>query len=209
MELSLLEKIAVSAIPVLFAITLHEVAHGWVASLLGDPTAKMLGRLTINPLKHIDLVGTIIVPAILLSMGGFVFGWAKPVPINWRNLKHKYRDMALVSIAGPLSNFLMACFWALFFHASASLEPSSYTLALLTMSQIGVLVNCILMVLNLIPIPPLDGSRVLITLLPNRIAYYYSRLEPYGFIILILLFYVGILSTIMDPLVYYFMNLLI
>jgi len=209
LELSLFEKIAVSAIPVLFAITLHEVAHGWVANLLGDSTAKMLGRLTLNPLKHIDLVGTIIVPAILLYMGGFVFGWAKPVPINWRNLKHPYRDMALVSAAGPLSNFLMACFWALFYHVAAALEHSSYTLALLTMSQIGVLVNCILMVLNLIPIPPLDGSRVLSALLPKSMAYYYNRLEPFGFVILMLLFYVGILSTLMDPFVYYFMNLLL
>lgn len=210
LELTLIQKIAVGIIPVLFAITVHEVAHGWVAYRLGDPTAKMLGRLTLNPIKHIDLVGTIIVPLILLSMGGFIFGWAKPVPINWRNLRNKRRDIMLVSIAGPFTNGLMALFWAAIYQliARSHQAPTDEIMALFLMSQIGVLVNIVLMVLNLIPIPPLDGSRVLSSLLPGRWAYHFDRIEPYGFFILIILFYLGILGAIMDPLVFRLANFL-
>lgn len=193
-ELNLIQKICVSIIPILFAITLHEVAHGWVAFRLGDPTAKMLGRLTINPFKHIDLLGTVIVPLLMLWLGGVLFGWAKPVPINYRNLKHARRDIALVAAAGPISNFLMACFWALIFHFT----PHS-NIPLSLMSQIGVEINVILCLLNLIPIPPLDGSRVVSSLLPVRFAYYYNRLEPYGFFIILAFYFFGILGAIMMP----------
>lgn len=193
-ELSLIQKISVAIIPVLFAITVHEVAHGWVAYQLGDPTAKMLGRLTLNPFKHIDIIGTILVPLLMLHFGGFIFGWAKPVPINSRKFKHFRRDTALVAIAGPLSNFIMACFWGLMLHFT----PHS-NLGLSLMCQIGVMINLILCVLNLIPIPPLDGSRVVGSLLPGRLAYYYSRIEPYGFFILLALYFAGILEKIMGP----------
>lgn len=210
-ELSLLQKIVISIIPVLFAITVHEVAHGWVANKLGDPTAKMLGRLTLNPLKHIDPIGTILVPGVLLLLGGFVFGWAKPVPITWQNLRHPRRDVALVSAAGPLANLVMALIWALLFKFALTLNPvpTNFAFALLTMSQIGVIINIVLMVLNLIPIPPLDGSRVMSSFLPRRIAYQYDRIEPYGFFVLLLLLATGALSIIMGPFVTFFINLLI
>lgn len=203
-ELSLIEKIAVAIIPVLFAITVHEVAHGWVAYRLGDPTAKMLGRLTLNPIKHIDPVGTIAVPLLLLWVGGFIFGWAKPVPITWQNFKHKRRDVILVSVAGPISNFIMACFWALLLR----FIPST-ALPFVLMCQIGVIVNIVLGVLNLIPIPPLDGSRVVSSLLPRRTAYYYDKIEPYGFFVLLGLYFIGALSYIMEPPIKFFFRLLL
>ncbi|MFA6037007.1 MAG: site-2 protease family protein [Legionellales bacterium] len=210
-ELSLLQKIVISIIPVLFAITVHEVAHGWVANKLGDPTARLLGRLTLNPIKHIDPIGTILVPGILLLVGGFIFGWAKPVPITWQNLKNKRRDVALVAAAGPFVNLLMAIFWAILAKIAYGLNPQpiNYAFALLTMSQVGVVVNIILMVLNLIPIPPLDGSRVVSSFLPGKLSYQYDRIEPYGFIILIALLATGLLSTIMNPIVSALVNLLL
>lgn len=209
-ELTLLQKIVISIIPVLFAITVHEVAHGWVANKLGDPTAKMLGRLTLNPMKHIDPIGTILVPGVLLFLGGFIFGWAKPVPITWQNLRNKHRDIALVSIAGPASNLLMACFWAVIFKIASGADPVSfnYAFALVTMSQVGIFINIILMVVNLIPIPPLDGSRVVSSLLPGKMAYQYDRIEPYGFWILLILLATGLLSIMMQPFVLFFIHLL-
>lgn len=210
-ELSLIQKIAISIIPVLFAITVHEVAHGWVAYKLGDPTAKMLGRLTLNPIKHIDPIGTILVPGILLFLGGFIFGWAKPVPITWQNLKNRRVDVALVSIAGPCANLIMAIFWSILAKIAMSFHPHpiDFAYAVLTMSQIGVMINIILMVLNLIPIPPLDGSRVVSSFLPGKIAYQYDRIEPYGFFILLGLLAFGILGLIMSPLVNFFIHLLL
>jgi Zn-dependent protease len=193
-ELTLIQKICVAIIPVLFAITLHEVAHGWVAFRLGDPTAKMLGRLTINPFKHIDPIGTVLVPLLTLYLGGVLFGWAKPVPINSRYFKHFRRDMALVAIAGPISNFLMATFWALLLRATDGAHDG-----LSLMCQIGIMINLVLGVLNLIPIPPLDGSRVVSSLLPRPWAYQYDRIEPYGFFIILGLYFFGILTAIMDP----------
>ncbi len=201
-KLSTAQLIAVWLIPVLFAITVHEVAHGWVASKLGDKTAKILGRLSLNPLKHIDLIGTILLPGLLIiTQSGFVFGWAKPVPVNHFNLSNPRRDMAIVAAAGPFSNFLMALIWA------AGLKLGVYLTQIqnpagvwLTYSgQAGMLINIWLMVLNLIPIPPLDGSRVVASLLSHKAAQLYNRVEPFGFIILLVLLFTNILTAAIGP----------
>lgn len=200
-ELSLAQTFAVWVIPVLFAITVHEVAHGWVASRLGDPTARMLGRLTLNPIKHIDPVGTVIVPGFLLAMGGFIFGWAKPVPVNFRNLRNPVRDMALVALAGPLTNILMAIAWTVVFKIGAVMLDSGQSAALwlALMGQAGIMINLVLAVLNLLPIPPLDGSRVLESLLPPSFGPTFRSLENVGFFILLGLLYFGILGKIIMP----------
>jgi len=200
-QFNLIQTILIYAIPLLFAITLHEVSHGYVAYKLGDPTAKMLGRLTLNPIKHIDLVGTIVVPAITVWLGGFIFGWAKPVPITWRNLKRARRDMALVALAGPMSNFLMALFWGAFTKAGMMLEAHQIIsgVALVAMGKIGIYVNCILGILNLLPLQPLDGGRIASSLLPGKLSYYFDRLEPYGIIILLALLVTNILGAIISP----------
>lgn len=202
MELTKIQLIAASIIPVLFAITLHEVAHGWVADMRGDHTARMMGRLTLNPIKHIDLLGTIILPILFFISTGFMFGWAKPVPVNVRNLKNPRLDMALVAIAGPLSNIIMALFWGCIAKISFSFNfPVS--VALVTMSKIGILINLVLALLNLIPIPPLDGSRVVSACLPPKMSYYYDQIERFGFVILIVLLVSGILNTLLSgPLTY-------
>lgn len=202
-ELNLMQRIAVWVIPVLFAITVHETAHGWMALRLGDPTAKMLGRLTLNPIRHIDPIGTILVPGVMLMLGGFLFGWAKPVPITWENLRHPKRDMAWVAAAGPLSNLVMALFWALFARLGLTIGNTSGELAMYMMytGVAGIFINTILMLLNLLPLPPLDGSRVVSALLPGPLAYRYGRLEPYGLPILILLLVTGLLGKILWPLV--------
>lgn len=203
MELTLIQKIAVWLAPVLFAITVHEVAHGWVAKQLGDPTAMMLGRLTLNPLKHIDPVGTIVVPSIALLLAGFVFGWAKPVPVTWRNLKRPKRDMALVALAGPAANFLMALGWTLVLRVSVLYHETIAWIAepLILMSIAGVFVNCVLLLVNLIPIPPLDGGRILTGILPGPLAYRVSRIEPFGIFILLALFMTGLVNIVV-PTVY-------
>lgn len=193
--LPIIQRIAIWAIPVLFAITVHEVAHGWVASKLGDQTARMMGRLTLNPIKHIDIIGTIVVPVVLLVLGGFILGWAKPVPVNWNNLKNPRRDMALVAAAGPVTNLIMALIWAVI----AKLGISLGILPLSLMGQAGILINLILMVLNLIPLPPLDGSRVVTAFLSGPAAYAYNRIEPYGFFILLALLVFGLLHYILVP----------
>jgi Zn-dependent protease len=203
-ELSLMQRIAVWALPLIFAITVHEVAHGWMARRLGDPTAMMLGRLTLNPLKHIDPVGTILVPLLLLMVSPFIFGWAKPVPVTWQNLKHPKRDMALVAAAGPLANLLMAVLWVAVLKLGVMMDgllPWAATF-LRYVGQAGVFINLILMVLNLIPIPPLDGGRVLSGVLPGPLSWQLNRLEPVGFIILILLLVTGILGQVMGPVVF-------
>ena len=200
-ELSLMQRIAVWALPAIFAITVHEVAHGWMARRLGDPTAMMLGRLTLNPIKHIDPVGTILVPLLLLMVSPFIFGWAKPVPVTWQNLKHPKRDMALVAAAGPLANLAMAVLWLVVLKLGVVIAgqfPWAATF-LRYVGQAGVFINLILMVLNLIPIPPLDGGRVLSGLLPGPLSWQLNRLEPVGFIILIVLLVTGILGQVMGP----------
>jgi Zn-dependent protease len=199
LTLSLVQKISIWVVPVVLAITVHEVMHGLVALRLGDRTAQMLGRLTLNPLKHIDPVGTILIPGLLLLLkAGFIFGYARPVPVDWRNLRHPKRDMAIVAIAGPLSNLCMGFGWALLIRASALLGEAGT--ALFYMGVAGIFINTILMALNLLPLPPLDGGRVMTGLLPGPLAYKFSRIEPYGFFILIGLLVTGILGLILWPL---------
>jgi Zn-dependent protease len=200
--LTILQNTLIYGIPILFAITVHEVAHGWVANKLGDPTARLLGRLTLNPIKHIDLVGTIIIPAALFFTTGFVFGWAKPVPIGWRNLRSPRRDVAIVAAAGPISNLCMALLWGLVIKLGVLLHTITdmgISLAMIEMGTIGIQINLILLVLNLIPIPPLDGSRVVASFLPAKLAYFYARIEPFGFVILLLLLYFHILTAVISP----------
>ncbi|MEA3404774.1 MAG: site-2 protease family protein [Pseudomonadota bacterium] len=198
-ELTLIQKVAVWTLPVLFAITVHEVAHGWAASKLGDQSAKMLGRLTLNPLKHIDPIGTVVVPIALLMLGGFIFGWAKAVPVNDRNFKHPARDMAWVAMAGPASNFIMAILWAIIGRIGIELQAGSPDIGqfLLYSGIAGVSINLILFVLNLLPIPPLDGSHVLSAFLPKRLAWQYNRIAPFGFFVLLALLVLGFLAPIL------------
>lgn len=200
--------IAVWAIPVLFAITLHEVAHGWVANKLGDGTAKMLGRLTANPLKHIDLIGTIVVPlAMVVLQTGFVFGWAKPVPVNTQNLKNPRKDMAIVAIAGPLANLAMAIFWVFIYKlATVAISDANIAKGIMAMGQAGILINLVLFVFNLLPIPPLDGGRVLSGFVPASVSDILDKIEPYGFFIVIGLLYFGVLNTILSPIIGFFMH---
>jgi Zn-dependent protease len=205
-EFNLVQTIASYAIPVIFAITLHEAAHGYVARMFGDSTAWMLGRVTLNPLKHIDLMGTIVVPIGLLLVSklaggsGFLFGWAKPVPVNFGNLRHPKRDMLWVAAAGPLMNLAMAIGWALLYKVVAA-PGSMQSDGLQFMAHAGVMINVVLLVLNLLPIPPLDGGRIAVSLLPHSLAISYARLEPYGFPIILLLLATNVLGTIMDPLI--------
>ena len=195
-----LETVALAVVPVVFAIALHEAAHGYVARMFGDQTAWMLGRVTLNPLKHIDPIGTVVVPGVLLLTGApFLFGWAKPVPVNFGNLRHPKRDMIWVAAAGPAANFAMAVLWALLFQASAPTGILA-SAGLERMAQIGISINLVLMVLNLLPIPPLDGGRIAVGLLPGRAAYALSRVEPFGFIIIIVLLVAGVLGDLMRPL---------
>ncbi len=199
--LDLAQKFAVWVLPVLFAITAHEVAHGWIARQLGDSTAFMLGRLTLNPIKHIDPFGTVLVPAVALFVGGFIIGWARPVPINTRNLRRPRRDMALVALAGPAANLLMGIGWALLARLGLALLDSVAWVALpmIYMGVAGIAINMMLMVLNLLPLPPLDGGRVLVSLLPPRIAMVVERVEPFGLIILIVLLATHVLGAILWP----------
>jgi Zn-dependent protease len=199
-ELSLLQRIIVWVLPVIFAITVHEVAHGWVAKKYGDNTADSQGRLTLNPIKHIDLVGTIIIPGLLLITGtGFIFGWAKPVPVDPRNFKNPRGDMAVVALAGPVSNLLMAIFWALIARIGMTIGSGAAMIAepLIYTGIAGISINLVLALVNLLPIPPLDGSRILSGLLPSYWAWQYNKLERFGFIILLLLLSTNVLGTIL------------
>jgi Zn-dependent protease len=195
-ELNTIQLLVVLAPPLLLAITLHEVAHGWMALRCGDTTAKAQGRLSLNPLRHVDPVGTVLVPALLAVFGGFIFGWAKPVPVSYNRLRQPKRDMALVALAGPASNLLMALGWALVALMGHGLRDALSWLGepLLLMGIAGIDVNVMLGVLNLVPIPPLDGSRVLVGILPDRFGLAMARMEPYGLIILVLLLASGVLN---------------
>lgn len=207
-ELTLVQKISVWLLPVIFAITVHEVAHGWMAKKYGDKTAWMLGRLTLNPLKHIDPVGTLILPGLLLLSGtGFIFGWAKPVPVDARNFKHPRQDMAIVALAGPVANVLMAIAWALAARVGVVLNIEAVSLPLIYMGVAGISINLVLALINLLPIPPLDGSRIITGLLSSRWAWQYNRLERYGFIILLLLLFTGALGAILGYPMYVVQNL--
>jgi Zn-dependent protease len=199
-ELTLVQRIVVWILPVVFAITVHEVAHGWVAKKYGDNTASSLGRLTLNPIKHIDLLGTIILPGLLLVTGtGFIFGWAKPVPVDPRNFKKPLQDMAIVALAGPVSNLLMALGWALIARLGVTIGAGTeaISLPLIYMGVAGISINLVLALINLLPIPPLDGSRILAGMLPGYWAWQYNRLERYGFIILLVLLYTNLLGAIL------------
>jgi Zn-dependent protease len=216
MENNIIQTLAVMILPLLFAITLHEAAHGYVAYLLGDKTAYMLGRVSLNPAKHIDPVGTIAVPALMFFLGGFIFGWAKPVPVTWQNLRRPKLDMALVAIAGPAANLLMAFLWVIIVKISyvlldGNIKPGIWgtTLQFLYLAgNYGITINLLLMILNLLPIPPLDGSRIVTCIIPPKWDYYYSRLEGYGLWILLALLFLGLLHKIILPPVYIINNLL-
>lgn len=206
-ELNLIQKISVYALPVLFAITLHEAAHAYVAKYWGDNTAYNLGRVSLNPLRHIDLVGTILLPLMCLAVGGFLFGWAKPVPVRFGNLRNVRAGMRWVAAAGPLANFAMAVLWVLLFKLAVVMN-NSYSEPLALMSQAGIGINVVLMVLNLMPLLPMDGGRIVESLLPPGLAYRYSRLEPYGMWILLALVFTRTLSPILSPFIEIVLNLL-
>jgi Zn-dependent protease len=195
-----LETIVLWVVPVVFAITLHEAAHGYVARHFGDHTAEALGRITLNPLRHIDPIGTVVVPAMLYVTAGpqFVFGWAKPVPVNFGNLRHPKRDMLWVAGAGPFANFAMAFAWMVALKL-AVFDGAVASEGLARMAQIGVSVNLVLMALNLLPIPPLDGGRIAVSLLPQRAAMAWARLEPFGFIIIVALMFTPLLGALIRP----------
>ena len=201
-------KIAISAIPILLAITVHEASHGYAAKYFGDLTAERLGRISLNPLKHIDPVGTILLPALTLFFGGVLFGWAKPVPVNFGNLRHPKKDMLWVAAAGPASNFVMAVLWSLLLGTiKYKLSQGVYSPLfpfLLQMSFVGVTINVVLMVLNLLPMPPLDGGRIAVSLLPNNLAIKLAQVEKYGFAILIALMFTGVLNKIIGPFIGFF-----
>jgi Zn-dependent protease len=198
-ELNLIQKIAIFALPVIFAITLHEAAHGYAALRFGDRTALMEGRISINPLRHIDLVGTILVPALAIFLGGILFGWAKPVPVNFGNLRRPKQDMLWVAAAGPAANLVMAIFWAGMVKLALLMPGSPYAQPLALMGMAGITINAVLAILNLLPVPPLDGGRIAVSLLPHKQAYMLSKLEPYGLFILLGLLLTGLLGIIIGP----------
>ncbi|RBL80944.1 site-2 protease family protein [Streptomyces cavourensis] len=199
----IIQTIAVYAIPVIFAITLHEAAHGYVARMFGDPTAYQAGRVSLNPARHIDPVGTLLVPVVILLMSklmgspGMLFGWAKPVPVDFGRLRRPKKDMLWVALAGPAANLLMAILWV--FSLRLFLESGMQETFWYEMAMAGVQVNLVLMALNLLPIPPLDGGRIVFSLLPNRLAWQYSKIEPYGLVIVVVLLVTDVLWILMRP----------
>jgi Zn-dependent protease len=202
----LVRTISIFALPVVFAITLHEAAHGYVAKYFGDMTAYAQGRISLNPLRHIDLVGTILVPMVILTLSHFagssiLFGLAKPVPVNFGNLRNPKRDMRWVAAAGPGANMAMALFWAATLKVGTLLPDTTYAQAMIWMGAAGIMVNVALAVLNLVPLLPLDGGRIVVSLLPRRTAYRFSMLEPYGMVILLLLLFTGVLGLVLWPII--------
>ena len=208
--MNFIQTLAISALPVIFAITLHEAAHGYAARHFGDPTAWQMGRISLNPLRHVDLVGTILVPALilLLSAGGLLFGWAKPVPVNFGNLRRPKQDMLWVAAAGPGANLVMALGWALLLKFAIGFPAFGYAEALKEMARVGIGINGVLMVLNLLPLPPLDGGRIVVSLLPPRAAWQFAQLERWGFPILLALLFLGLLDTMLQPLLRVFNTLI-
>lgn len=204
----LIQTLAIHAIPVIFAITLHEAAHGYVARYFGDPTAWQQGRITLNPVKHVDLVGTLLVPALILfaSKGGMLFGWAKPVPVDFGRLRQPKQDMLWVAAAGPAANLIMALGWALILKLAVVMPLNSYSLPLAEMARAGINVNAVLMLLNLLPLPPLDGGRIAVSLLPHNLAWRFARVERFGFIILLAMLFLGLLDVILTPLLRVFLS---
>jgi len=204
---SLIQTISIYALPVIFAITLHEAAHGYVARHFGDQTAWQQGRISLNPIRHIDLVGTIVVPLIILvtsklfGSSGILFGWAKPVPVNFQALRNPKRDMLWVAAAGPGANLVMALGWAVMLKSAFLLPGNFFSAPMVEMGIAGINVNIVLMVLNLLPILPLDGGRILVSLLPHPMAAGYARTEPWGFPILIVLLFTGVLGIVLSPMV--------
>ncbi|MGA0976106.1 MAG: site-2 protease family protein [Methylophilaceae bacterium] len=208
MEMNPIQYFTISIIPVLLAITVHEAAHGYAAKHFGDKTAFFLGRITLNPLKHIDPIGTILIPgALLLLNAPFLFGWAKPVPVNFSNLRNPKKDMMWVALAGPASNFFMAIIWVILLNFTQSTQVN-YSLFISGMCQVGIMINLVLMLLNLLPIPPLDGGRMAVSLLPNPWSYKLASLERYGMFILLFMIMSGLLTVILLPLLRFFQNLL-
>jgi len=207
LELNFVQTIAIWALPVIFAITLHEAAHGYVARHFGDPTAYLLGRVTLNPLKHIDPIGTVAVPLGLFLIGkltggmGFMFGWAKPVPVNFDQLRRPKQHMLWVAAAGPAMNLLMAIGWSLLIRFGATLDGNYFAVPMMLMGTAGLVINVSLMSLNLLPIPPLDGGRILVSLLPNPLADVVARLEPYGFMILLIMISTPLMGKILQPMI--------
>ncbi len=200
---AIIETVALLAIPMVFAITLHEAAHGYVAKHFGDYTAYQAGRLSLNPLRHIDPIGTILVPValVIVTGGQFAFGWAKPVPVNFSHLQDPKRDMLWVAAAGPSANLLMALGWALALKLALLVPANYFSYPVQEMARGGVLINLVLMVLNLVPVPPLDGGRIAVSLLPNRLAYRFAMIEPYGLIIIVALLATRVLSRVIGPVV--------
>ena len=199
----LVQTLAIYALPVLFAITLHEAAHGYVARHFGDMTAHAQGRISLNPVRHIDIIGTIVVPLVILFLSGykFLFGWAKPVPVNYSALRKPRQHMAWVAAAGPGANLVMALIWVALLKLSVMQPQSMFWIFVGAMSEAGILVNLVFMFLNLIPILPLDGGRILASLLPRRAAGQYARLEPLGVPLLIVLLLTNVLNFVLEPLV--------
>ncbi|GAO37331.1 peptidase M50 [Sulfuricella sp. T08] len=202
MELNIVQQVAVYALPVVFAITLHEAAHGYVAKHFGDTTAYMLGRVSMNPLRHIDPIGTVLIPLLTLFLGGILFGWAKPVPVNFNYLRNPKKDMLWVALAGPGANLAMALGWAVVMKLANMMASNPFSLPMALMGMAGININVVLMVLNLLPLLPLDGGRIAVSLLPNRLAYRYSMMEPYGMILLVILLFSGVLGAIIGPLIH-------
>ncbi|XOJ88924.1 site-2 protease family protein [Methylophilaceae bacterium Uisw_097] len=209
MDLTIIQKLAAYSLPIIFAITVHEAAHGYAAKYFGDMTAFHLKRISLNPLRHIDPLGTIILPALLFFLqAGFIFGWAKPVPINFSNLRNPKKDMLWVALAGPGANLIMAILWTIVY-SNQQLVPSIGQNFISIMAVAGIQINIVLMVLNLLPLPPLDGGRVAVSLLPYPWSSKLAGLERYGFFILIFLLATGLLGAILSPLIRISQNIIL